>query len=231
MVRWTHWDGEHVGSCNNINAQGWASAALNVVLDFLTIGLPIPMIWSMSLNKRKKFLVLLMFCVGFFVTIVSILRLQVLIEFGDSNNITWDYTAVGYWSTIELHASVVCACMPALRQLIRRFAPRLVGSTAEESKMGRSQERSGASNLSGVTAVNSTRGKEADAYVRPRRSDEHNFIPLDNVTTKSDSQSLDHRNGRSSPYHAHTQSGQSWFAESRDEVRTDTIRHGNAYPV
>lgn len=47
-----------------------------------------PMLWRMQLNKRKKFLVMLMFGVGGFVTIVSILRLQVLIEFGDAANLT-----------------------------------------------------------------------------------------------------------------------------------------------
>lgn len=85
---WTHWDKEHVGRCNNINAQGWTSAAFNVILDIIVLSLPMPMLWKMQLNKRKKFLVMMMFSIGFFVTIVSILRLQVLIEFGDATNLT-----------------------------------------------------------------------------------------------------------------------------------------------
>ncbi|KAK4501881.1 hypothetical protein PRZ48_007690 [Zasmidium cellare] len=171
---WTHWHGETVGRCNNINAQGWASAAFNVILDIIVLALPMPMLWKMQLNKRKKFLVMLMFGVGGFVTVVSILRLQVLIEFGDSSNLTWHYTAVGYWSTIELHAAVVCACMPSIRNIIRRFLPRLMGSTYEESK------RTGnGTGLSGPTAVNSGIGKfEPQVQVRPRSSDEENFIPL-----------------------------------------------------
>lgn len=57
-------------------------------LDVLTLSLPLPQLWAMQLNKRKKFWLMLMFCVGFLVTIISILRLQVLIQFGDSFNLT-----------------------------------------------------------------------------------------------------------------------------------------------
>jgi len=82
---WTHWHGETSGVCNDINAQGWTSAAINVVLDVIVLGLPLPVIAKLELNKRKKALFLLMFSVGFLVTIVSILRLQVLASFGGDN--------------------------------------------------------------------------------------------------------------------------------------------------
>jgi hypothetical protein len=87
-LAWTQWDGEHAGTCNDINAQGWTSAALNVILDVVVLGLPMPVIAKLELNKRKKALVLLMFSTGFVVTIISILRLQVLVHFGGSSNFT-----------------------------------------------------------------------------------------------------------------------------------------------
>ena len=88
---WHHWDGEHTGTCNNINAQGWTSAAFNVILDVIVIALPLPLLAKLQLNKRKKFLVILMFSVGFVVTIISILRLQVLVQFGNTTNFTCTY--------------------------------------------------------------------------------------------------------------------------------------------
>jgi hypothetical protein len=87
-LAWTQWDGEHFGTCNDINAQGWTSAALNVILDVVVLALPMPVIAKLELNKRKKALVLLMFSTGFVVTIISILRLQVLVHFGGSSNFT-----------------------------------------------------------------------------------------------------------------------------------------------
>lgn len=87
-LAWHTWDGEHQGTCNDINAQGWTSAAFNVILDVIILILPLPMISKLQLNKRKKFFVFLMFSIGAVVTIVSILRLQVLVQFGGSSNFT-----------------------------------------------------------------------------------------------------------------------------------------------
>ncbi|KAF7196176.1 Satratoxin biosynthesis SC1 cluster protein 4 [Pseudocercospora fuligena] len=176
---WLRWSGEYPCRCNHINAQGWAAAALNVVLDIMTLSLPLPSLYRMQLNKRKKFWVILMFCVGFFVTVVSILRLQVLIQFGDSHNLTWDYTAVGYWSTIELHVSVVCACMPAIRNLLRRFIPTIMGqSTAKTGDRGASTGRSGRASTGGGKFGNSV-------TIRARGSDEIDIITLQDYTPGS----------------------------------------------
>lgn len=62
---WLRWDGEHPAKCNNINAQGWAAAALNMVLDLLTMSLPLRELSKLSMSLRKKAQVMLMFCVGF----------------------------------------------------------------------------------------------------------------------------------------------------------------------
>jgi hypothetical protein len=43
---WENWHGEINAECNDINTQGWTSAAINVVLDFVMLGLPLPIIAS-----------------------------------------------------------------------------------------------------------------------------------------------------------------------------------------
>lgn len=40
---------------------------------------------------------------------------------------------MGYWSTIEVPVSVICACMPAIRSLFVRILPSVFGSTARDS--------------------------------------------------------------------------------------------------
>lgn len=61
LQAWNYWDEAHPGHCNNINAQSWASAILNICLDLVVVGLPMPLLWQMNLNTRKKILVMLMF--------------------------------------------------------------------------------------------------------------------------------------------------------------------------
>jgi hypothetical protein len=57
------------------------------------------------------------------VTVVSMLRLKWLIQFANTENVSWDYTPVGYWSTLEVHVGIVIACLPALRALQHRLFP------------------------------------------------------------------------------------------------------------
>ena len=101
-LAWNHWDGEHPGKCNDISAQGWTSAALNVVLDIVVLILPMPVIAKLKLNKRKKAFVVSMFSTGFLITIISILRLQVLVHFGGTTNFTClffvPYCILYFWS-------------------------------------------------------------------------------------------------------------------------------------
>ncbi|KJY00820.1 cfem domain containing protein [Zymoseptoria brevis] len=182
-LAWNGWDKEHEGRCNNINAQSWAAAGINIALDVAVVSLPLPQLLRMQLNPRKKFLVMIMFSMGFFVTIVSVIRLQQLLEFGEDDNMTYHYASIGLWSTVEMHASVICACMPAIRNLIRRFSPRLMGASTIGLDEARQSRITG---LSGQTAVSSGGIKEVDICVRPRNDDDGHFIPLENVESGGD---------------------------------------------
>ncbi|OMP82494.1 hypothetical protein BK809_0006804 [Diplodia seriata] len=177
---WLQWDDEHEGTCNNINAQGWSSAAINVILDIIVIILPLPQLWELQLNKRKKFLLLLMFSVGFFVTIVSILRLQVLIQFGSTQNLTWDYTAVGYWSTIEIHVGIICACMPAIRALLMQWMPKVMGQTTKDKSYAATSSVTN-SKFGGNNAI----PKGSQLSSRPKGDDDGDFIPLVDVESQA----------------------------------------------
>ncbi|KAL2870903.1 uncharacterized protein BJX67DRAFT_389799 [Aspergillus lucknowensis] len=133
---WHRWDEEHEFQCNNINAQGWASAAINMILDIFVMALPLRELYHLNLSWRKKAFVMCMFSLGLFVTLVSIIRLETLIAFANTTNLTWDYVQLGYWSTIEIHVGVICACMPAIRALFRRIWPRIFGDTANAVSKG-----------------------------------------------------------------------------------------------
>ena len=63
------------------------------------------------------------------VTVVSILRLQTLVQFGNSANPTWDNFDVANWSTIEINVGIICACMPSLRLMLVRIMPKVFGTT------------------------------------------------------------------------------------------------------
>ena len=59
------WDGDHKGTCNNINTQSWAASAINIFLDLFIIFLPMPQLAKLALSFRRKIQIILMFGVGF----------------------------------------------------------------------------------------------------------------------------------------------------------------------
>ncbi|KAK9545726.1 hypothetical protein V6Z77_009280 [Aspergillus fumigatus] len=166
---WLHWDGEGHYSCNNINAQGWSAAAINMVLDLIVMALPLRELYRLNLSLRKKLFVMSMFSLGIFVTLVSIVRLNSLIHFAATNNLTWDYVEIGYWSTIEVHVGIICACLPAIRALLRRLCPTLFGDTT-----------GAASKPSGTRSGRAASRGEGNILNRPSLSawPEGKFVPL-----------------------------------------------------
>ncbi|KAJ4003976.1 hypothetical protein NW752_010938 [Fusarium irregulare] len=131
---WNRWQHKDVaGKCLNINYMTWSSGAFTVALDIWILSIPLSQLKKLNLDWKKKIGVGIMFSVGLFVTIVSILRLITTIKFtaGDgANNATWEYVEFDVWSTIEIATGVVCACLPSLRLLLVRIFPKLGGSSA-----------------------------------------------------------------------------------------------------
>ncbi|KAJ4295015.1 hypothetical protein N0V90_007023 [Kalmusia sp. IMI 367209] len=105
---WQHWDGLHQGHCVNINAITNSHAAISIALDFWILGIPLWQIWGLKMHWKKKLGVVLMFGVGTFVTVVSILRLRALVNFAASSNASWEFYDVSVWSTIEICVGIMC---------------------------------------------------------------------------------------------------------------------------
>ncbi|ENH66884.1 hypothetical protein FOC1_g10007545 [Fusarium oxysporum f. sp. cubense race 1] len=118
---WLNWDGEHKGTCMNSTAIGWANASISVAVDVWMLAVPMWYLRKLKLHWKKKIGVAAMFIVGTFVTVVSIIRLQFLVDLGSSHNPTYDQTDISIWSTVEINVGIICASMPALRVILVRI--------------------------------------------------------------------------------------------------------------
>ncbi|KAF7670786.1 cfem domain-containing protein [Alternaria burnsii] len=85
---WTAWDKAKPTKCLNIYAVIWVHATICIVVDIWMLSIPLYEVFHLQMTLTKKFSVALMFFVGTFVTIVSILRLRSLIAFGGTSNVT-----------------------------------------------------------------------------------------------------------------------------------------------
>ncbi|KAF2026213.1 hypothetical protein EK21DRAFT_103380 [Setomelanomma holmii] len=131
---WTTWDGEHTGHCVNINAVAWANAANSIAVDLWMLAIPLSQLIHLELSWSKKAGVIVMFCLGSFATVVSIIRLQFLITFARTKNPIWDQQNITKWSAIEIAVGVVCLCIPSIRVILVRVLPRTFGSTHDKDQ-------------------------------------------------------------------------------------------------
>ncbi|KAH7123983.1 hypothetical protein B0J11DRAFT_580733 [Dendryphion nanum] len=161
---WNSWDGEHEGKCININALAWANAVISIVLDIWMLAIPFSQIIHLRMAWKKKVGVGLMFSVGTFVTVVSILRLQTLVSFANSHNPTWDQKDVNNWSVIEINVGIMCACMPAIRVILVRLSPRVFGTNHSSSNKyyAKYGSRSRVAGKGGIGSNNLTSGTEIE---------------------------------------------------------------------
>ncbi|KAH8679713.1 hypothetical protein BGZ60DRAFT_235794 [Tricladium varicosporioides] len=148
------WDQSVPGHCLPRSPIWFANAGLNIATDILILVLPVPVIHTLFLPKRQKIGLYLIFTLGFFVCIISVLRLHSLQIASISIDPTWDNIGVANWSCIELNTAIICPCLTTLKPLISRLFPRLLSTDSSR----RFYHQSG----SGVVAENRTRRRRED---------------------------------------------------------------------
>ncbi|KLU92756.1 hypothetical protein MAPG_11658 [Magnaporthiopsis poae ATCC 64411] len=80
---WTKWDGEHTGTCiMEINDIAVANAVISITLDVWMLAVPIWQLRHLQLNWKKKVGVAAMFAVGTLFTVLSCIRLEILLRVG-----------------------------------------------------------------------------------------------------------------------------------------------------
>lgn len=85
-----------------------------------------------------------------------------------------DYTEAAWWSTLEIHIGIICACLPALRQLLISLGATILGSSKNNSESSKGYSRSKSAGLK-----NSKTGSSiGNAQATPKRGDEGDFVPL-----------------------------------------------------
>ncbi|KAL8372490.1 hypothetical protein RB595_002022 [Gaeumannomyces hyphopodioides] len=150
---WDNFDREHAGTCTNNGAMMWISSLLGIVMDSWILYLPLSQINLLHMSRLKKIQLACMFSVGFIVTMIGILRIHTFYALKDSYNETWDSYSLVAWSTLEIHAGIICACIPGLRIFFVRTVPenfrRLRGQSGRRTPAAAHTKETGTLSTSG----------------------------------------------------------------------------------
>lgn len=107
-----------------IHSLWFPNAGVNIFTDLMIAMLPIKSIWGLQIPNRQKIALLGILTIGWFVCLVSILRLHALVVLSHHPEDRSYYSAAAaYWSSIEINLGIVCTCLPALKPLIVRMIP------------------------------------------------------------------------------------------------------------
>ncbi|KAH9219605.1 hypothetical protein DL95DRAFT_457276 [Leptodontidium sp. 2 PMI_412] len=118
------WDRDIKGHCLDINAVAYSVGGLSIVQDLVIIALPMLVLKDMRLPRREKAMVLFMFAVGSSSVVISILRVQSIVGFGNSLDPSWDYIIITTWSIFEVYTAIITASLPTIRHLLVYLFPR-----------------------------------------------------------------------------------------------------------
>ncbi|KAM5349710.1 hypothetical protein ACJ41O_006215 [Fusarium nematophilum] len=83
------WDRNLEPKCVNLPALGYAGAITSIVEDIVILILPIPELLKLQLNRGKKIALLLMFSIGSFACVTSMVRLKYIVDFGNTLDATY----------------------------------------------------------------------------------------------------------------------------------------------
>lgn len=124
-------------------------ASISIFHDLVILVMPLPILWGLQLQWKKKAHAMVMFSVGLFVIICSSVRVPILLRMKHTmdpsckflapdlirrsiNSNLVDQAPVALWSYLEQAVGIICGCLPAFRSLVVTMLPKLkkyLGST------------------------------------------------------------------------------------------------------
>ncbi|KAE8356761.1 plasma membrane Pth11-like protein [Aspergillus coremiiformis] len=135
---------KHIPSTCIANARfRWSWAGYNTFMDIWVCLLPLPVLAQLRLDRIRKIGVMLVFIMGLFVCITSVIRMWAMVDSTTTKDPTWGSFDALMWSAIEASTGIICACLPFLKHPIQRLIPSWFGSLSTRSWRSRSHTRPG----------------------------------------------------------------------------------------
>ncbi|KAK7746794.1 hypothetical protein SLS53_001982 [Cytospora paraplurivora] len=104
--------------CVNNSLKFLLSAVFNLVLDLSILLLPMPMLWTLQMNMRKKVALSFVFGLGIFVCFATAWRTYNVVEFSkpaSQKNFTVTIIEDALWSGLEITLGIINACLPVMQ--------------------------------------------------------------------------------------------------------------------
>ncbi|OBT65039.1 hypothetical protein VE03_05252 [Pseudogymnoascus sp. 23342-1-I1] len=105
-----------VGTCIDEGIHMVTSAAFNILMDIVIFLIPLRSLFALRIRTTQKVHLISLFSAGLLVIVAATVRLAYLvIIMWETYDVSW-YGYMGWlWASIEVHVSLICACVPSCR--------------------------------------------------------------------------------------------------------------------
>ncbi|KAI0874786.1 hypothetical protein GGS24DRAFT_328442 [Hypoxylon argillaceum] len=97
---------------------GLANTALSIFTDILLASLPIPIIWQLQLKTKIRVYLIIMLALGWGAVAIGVVKAINQINYNPFGDSTFEIS-VPTWAFIQLTISIIAACAPQLKKLMR----------------------------------------------------------------------------------------------------------------
>lgn len=112
--------------CGSAMPSGYGLIASDILTDFITLCIPIPVLVTLQMNKRTRVLTMLTFAIGSLSVGASIAKGYIYIT-ATLGLATEDaisiLSGIAIWNYVEVQVGIIAACGPTLRAILSRILP------------------------------------------------------------------------------------------------------------
>ncbi|KAG9242064.1 hypothetical protein BJ878DRAFT_517457 [Calycina marina] len=131
------WEVTLEAKCINSTAIVFAGAAFSISEDIVIILMPIPQLKELNLTLRKRLALIVMFAVGSFACITSMLRMKYIsMDSINDLDVTWSNVDVIIWSILEVYTAAICSSLITIRPLLIKCFPSLFPASTNPQSTG-----------------------------------------------------------------------------------------------
>ncbi|KAI4114152.1 MAG: hypothetical protein LQ338_008046, partial [Usnochroma carphineum] len=123
-------NGSHIGF--------YVTSPPDILTNVAILVLPIPWLWGLQMQTRRKVAITMIFLLGSFSVLGSILRIPFLAQL-DYNDLPYTIVNSAIWINVEVAIGIVSASLPIMRPLVSRAFPSQIRSRFTRSRNAGSQ--------------------------------------------------------------------------------------------
>ncbi|KAJ0417853.1 hypothetical protein BJY00DRAFT_303147 [Aspergillus carlsbadensis] len=129
-----YWDlsVERANHCGDDTKLQLSTAVVNMILDFLIVLLPLPILWQLQMSWKRKALLSGIFSLGLCICAMNLARTIVVVNQTPTDT-TRTIALIGTLSTLEINVGMICAALPTLGPLFFRASR---GNAAHQAQLG-----------------------------------------------------------------------------------------------